>query len=73
MSIIHEFSKNSQEKVIIQFQEYKGNEYLDIRVFYDPGGSNAEFRATPKGLKLNPDLLPELLQGLKKAAEILKE
>ena len=74
MPKIYEFRRNNQEKIIIQIQEYKGKEYLDIRIYYDDsGGRETEWSPTPKGIKIKPELLPELLKGLEKARETIKE
>ena len=74
MSIIHEFNRNSQEKVRIQLQEYRGNEYVDVRIYYDnSGGRGLEWLPTQKGIKIKPDLLPELIEGLSKALRELEK
>lgn len=74
MPIIHEFHRNSQEKIIIQFQEYRGKEYVDIRIHYEKSlGCGTEWLPTPKGIKIKPDLLPELMKGLNKTLKQLEQ
>lgn len=72
--LIDEFSKSSVEVVRTRFTTYQGREYLDVRVFFIPRpGSKEEERPTYKGLTLRLELLPSLLESLKKAQKILEE
>lgn len=72
--LIDEFSKSSVEKVRTRITTYQGKEYLDVRVWYIPrSGSEEEEKPTHKGLTLRLDLLPSLLESLKKAKKILEE
>ena len=51
--------------------EYKGKQYIDLRVFYK--ADNDEFRPSKKGLTLSPELLPELEEALHKLKEAVGE
>lgn len=55
--------KNSREKVIFSFSEFKGKTYLDMRVFVVPdnGGPDAPTR---KGICIGIDLYPQFREGL---------
>jgi hypothetical protein len=69
-SIIHEFQKNSGEKVVIQFSEYKGKKYIDVRVFYNAGDGKVEdWKPTKKGITISRDLISELKEGVDKALD----
>jgi hypothetical protein len=70
MSIIHEFQKGFGEKVIIQFSEYKGKKYIDVRVFYNAGDGEVEdWKPTKRGITVSLDFISELGEGIKKALE----
>ena len=68
--LIDKFNKNSVEIVKVSIQEYKGKEYVDLRVwaFEKPDGSGEE-KPTRKGITLNTGLLPKLIEALEKAQE----
>lgn len=68
------FEKNSMEEVRIKISEWKSQKYLDIRVWtnsrYEKEG---ESKPTKKGITLNVELLPELLEALKKTDKAIRE
>ena len=54
--------KNSRESIVISETEYKGNKYVDVRVFYkDTDGS---LKPTRKGVSLRPEKVAELVAAL---------
>jgi len=54
--------KNSRESVVVSETEYKGNKYVDVRVFYkDTDGS---LKPTRKGVSLRPEKVAELVAAL---------
>lgn len=62
---IHEFQKNSLEKVVVEITTFQGKGYLNIRVWYDPSrGQNLDWKPTPKGITLSVDLIPELKKSI---------
>ena len=64
--------KNALEKVIIETSEYKGKEYLSIRVWYDVSkGQATNWRPSHKGITLPIDLLQELKTGINKASKLI--
>jgi len=65
--IIHEFQKNSAEKVVVQFREFKGKKLVDLRIFYL--SDDEVWKPTPKGISLRRELVFELKEGIDKAAE----
>ena len=68
---LHSFPKNALEEVRASLTEYKGKQYIDLRVFYK--ADNDEMRPTKKGLTLSPELLPELEQAIQKLIEAVGE
>lgn len=71
--LIDQFNKNSVEIVKVQLHEWKSQKYIDIRAWYieDPAKNIAK-KPTHKGLTLNAELLPKLIQSLQKAQGELK-
>ena len=54
--------KNSRESIVVSETEYKGNKYVDVRVFYkDTDGS---LKPTRKGVSLRPEKVAELRDAL---------
>ena len=54
--------KNSRESIVVSQTEYKGNKYVDVRVFYkDADGS---LKPTRKGGSLRPEKVAELRDAL---------
>ena len=54
--------KNSRESFVVSETEYKGNKYVDVRVFYkDADGS---LKPTRKGVSLRPEKVAELRDAL---------
>ena len=70
--LIDQFDKNDLEKIKVHLQEWKGEKYVDVRVWIlpDAGEEGAEI-ATKKGLTLHVELIPDLIEALKKARESL--
>lgn len=59
--------KNASERVRVDVKTYRGNTYIDIRVWYvDAAG---EYHPSSKGIMLKPTLAPELLRGIALAAQ----
>ena len=54
--------KNSRESIVVSETEYKGNKYVDVRVFYkDTDGS---LKPTRKGVSVRPEKVAELVAAL---------
>ena len=69
--VVYEFEKNATEKVQVQFNNFKGTDLIDIRVYYNTDDEKFEWRPTKKGISVRVDLIPELLKGLNRANELL--
>ena len=68
MNIIGEIQKNQKEKIIVSTNEYKGHQYIDLRVHYEDE-STKEYKPSKKGIAVNPKILPEVVEMMVKAAE----
>lgn len=55
--------KNQSEEIRVQWGEYKGYRYLDIRLFAELPNSH-ERTPTKKGVTLKPEQVPELIEAL---------
>jgi hypothetical protein len=58
-----EFTKNAREIVRVTPTVYEGHELIDIRVYVN-NRSTGELGPTRKGIALNVDLVPELIDAL---------
>ncbi len=69
--IIHEFEKNSREKVIVLIKKFRNNYYLDIRVYFK--GEGDEYKPSKKGIMISLELLDDLKEALEKVEKALDE
>ena len=58
--------KNSRESIVVSEIEYKGNKYIDVRIFYKDTDGN--LKPTRKGVSLRPEKVAELVTALAAAA-----
>jgi len=68
-----EFDKNSLEKIVLQFVEYRGHQLLDLRVYYSDIADGGKSKPGKKGLTIGISHLDELLEGVTKAVEYWRE
>ena len=54
--------KNSRESIVVSETEYKGNKYVDGRVFYKD--TDSSLKPTRKGVSLRPEKVVELRDAL---------
>lgn len=54
--------KNSRESIVVSETEYKGNKYVDVRVFYKD--TDSTLKPTRKGVSFRHDQLDELVSAL---------
>lgn len=72
--LIDQFHKNSTELVEVHITEFRGQEYVDVRVWTLPNPADSkEQKPTKKGVCLNIDLLPRLIAALQKAEKTLNK
>ena len=55
--------KNSRESIVVSETEYKGNKYVDVRVFYKDGPEET-LKPTRKGVSIRPGQVAELIAAL---------
>jgi len=71
-TLIAEFDKNSAEKIRVSINEWKGQSYVDMRIWFYPDNSrDGEMIPSKKGIRISGELLPDLLKCLRKAGEKL--
>ncbi len=58
--------KSPTEQLQIALNEFKGKEYLDLRIFYTTD-DGASWLPTKKGVTVSPDQLEVLLEAVKTA------
>ena len=66
-NLIGEIQKNTIEKIRIQWAEYQGRRFLDVRVYFED--SVGEWKPTKKGIAIAPDKIESLAELLRKAQE----
>jgi len=65
--LIHEFKKNSFEKIRVELCNYRGQDVINIRVYYKVDEAANNWRPTQKGITMRTDLIPELNRAINKA------
>lgn len=68
--LIGEIEKNQSEMIRIAIEEFKGYEFLDIRVYFKD--SNGEWKPTKKGVAVPTDKIDTLSGFIREAGEKLK-
>ena len=63
MKIAKEIEKSPTEIIRIALNEYKGKEYIDIRQHFK--ADSGDYLPTKKGVTFNPELIDEVIEGLK--------
>lgn len=66
---IEPLPKNSREQVRFSFTEYKGHDLLDIRVYYNDGLTEENWKPSKKGITLSRELLPEFAEKVQALLE----
>lgn len=62
-----EIQKNAKEKFIIESKEYKGNKFIDVRVFYED--EFGKVHPTKKGIAISYHKIPEIVESIIEAVE----
>ena len=63
--------EDQKEKIIVSTNEYKGHQYIDLRVHYEDETSG-DYKPTKKGIAVNPKILPDVVEMMVQAAESLQ-
>ena len=62
-----EIDKNTKEKFIVEEKEFKGNKFVDVRVYYKDEFDN--LNPTKKGIALSYATIPKIIDALLEAVE----
>jgi hypothetical protein len=57
--------KNSKEKIRVAVREYKGREFVDVRVYFE--NDDGQWLPTKKGITISPGKMGELIRLLSDA------
>ena len=68
--VIRDIEKNSSNKIRISLTEFKGNNFVDLRVYYED--EEGEYKPTKKGVALKPELIPQVIEALQEAEREFK-
>ena len=68
MKIIGKIERTGGEIRII-LSEWRSQTYVDIRLWYEKDG---QFHPTTKGLRFNVELLPEFIEALQEAENVIE-
>lgn len=72
--LVARFDKNVAEEIQVHLCKWKAQMYVDLRVWYRPEvGDDGGLHPTTKGIRINAELLPDLIQALKKAQRTLED
>ena len=67
---VYTIQRNDGQEVRITLREYKGNQYVDIRMFFQPK-EGGDMIPTKKGITMPVAYLGELRKALKEAQDML--
>jgi len=70
MSIIQDIDKGGGEIIRVEITEFKGTQYLNLRVWYTDAESG-EYKPTKKGIAVKPELYQALKEAVLAAEEPL--
>jgi hypothetical protein len=68
--IIKDIEKNATNKIRVSVTEFKGNNYIDLRVYYEDEAG--EYKPTKKGVTFRPDQISQVIDGLLQAEKEVK-
>ncbi|MBU0533202.1 MAG: transcriptional coactivator p15/PC4 family protein [Candidatus Omnitrophica bacterium] len=68
--IIKDIEKNGNNKIRVSISEFKGNNYIDVRVYYED--DEGEYKPTKKGVTFTPELISQVIDGLLQAEKEIK-
>ena len=68
--VVDSFDKNAREQIRISINEFKGNRYIDIRVFFKDADGR-DYLPSKKGVTLSDTRYPQLLDAILQVGEAL--
>jgi len=72
MATIQDIDKGAGEIIRIEISEFKGQSYLNLRVWYTDKNSG-EYKPTQKGITVKPELFSQLKEAILKAEPEIKK
>lgn len=69
MDPLWEVTKNSKEVIRFQVEEYRGQKFGDIRVYYDADG---EWKPSRQGVVIRPAIWREFMKGVERVDAEMK-
>ena len=63
ISVATVIEKNKREQIRIEVNEFRGQDLVDIRVYYQDQDSG-EWKPSKKGIAFRVELLPEVIEAL---------
>lgn len=66
MGIVKDIDKGGGEIIRVEVSEYKGQKYLNLRIWYMDKNSN-DYRPTQKGIAVRPDLYNQIKDAVLEA------
>jgi hypothetical protein len=71
--LVGHFDKNSAEEIQVHLVEWKGQQYVDIRIWYKPeAGESGGLHPSTKGIRFSAELLPDLRSAIDTTIEALE-
>jgi hypothetical protein len=67
----YSFKRNENEEVRIALREYKGKEYVDIRIFFKSEDGKGQLIPSKKGVTVSKEQHNDLRKGLKEIADMI--
>ena len=64
-TLIYKFAKNASEEIQTSYNQFNGNDLLDIRVFYED--ESGKYKPSRKGISVNVSQFLQLEEALRKA------
>ena len=65
--ILGEIERNPTERLRISLENFKGRDYVDLRIYYQDDAG--EWRPTKKGVTLSPEKVDEAMEILQKVKD----
>ena len=62
--LVHSIQRGKRNQIRISLNEFKGREYIDLRLFFLNNTDEEEYRPTRKGVTLPTEDYGELLKGV---------
>ena len=72
MGIIRDIDKGAGEIIRIEISEFKGQQYLNLRVWY-MDKKTEEYKPTQKGITVKPELFAELKAAVLEAEGVIQD